>query len=333
MLFWVAVALAGYGDAEQGLPRAEDRLMHLWTNAARVEPGAFADEYTRGGCSFGAFSPTEKQAQPLLAFNRALAEAAAFHTEDMADGAFLSHSSSDGTSFGARLDRYYQGQAIGENVSMGYSDAFVGVMRGWMCSDGHRSNIMEPMWDELGVATVGVYRTQDFGLGGVEVPMIAMGAHTPLAPTDAVALMADAHDPDGVSEMRVVLDGTVYAMSLAFGDATSGTWSLSASVDAGCHVYWFEASAASGEGRFPATGAYGFGPCAFDDEAAGWFASAFVSDGTATSEDPAAEVGVWDDPGAGAGGGGEGCGCAQAQPSWIWLGVLAPLLRRRRQGA
>ncbi|MFM2162415.1 MAG: hypothetical protein RLZZ383_1927, partial [Pseudomonadota bacterium] len=305
-----------------------------------VDPTAFSDEYQRGGCSLASFTATEKQPQALLAYSTALAAAAVFHTEDMATGDFLSHSSSDGTSFGARLDRFYDGQAIGENVSMGYSDAFVGVLRGWMCSDGHRSNIMEPMWDELGVSTVGVYRTQDFGLGGVDVPAIAMGAHTPLAPSGQVALMADAHDPGGVTEMRAVLDGTMYAMTLAFGDEASGTWSLSASVDAGCHVYWFESTGAAGEGRFPEVGAYGFGPCTFDDPEAGWFASARVADGTATPDDPGTEVGVWEGSGS-EGGAGGGCGCATAgtgasgrAAGWgaVGLGLLAARRRRRYDG-
>lgn len=332
MLLWVMTAWAGYGDAVDGMPKAEDRLMHLWTNAARVDPTAFADDYARGGCSLADFSATEKQPQPLLAFNRDLAAAAAFHTEDMASRDVLSHSSSDGTGFGARLDRYYEGQAIGENVSLGYSDAYVAVMRGWMCSDGHRSNIMEPIWDELGVATVGVYRTQDFGSGGVEVPTIAMGAHTPLVPSGTVALMADAHDPQGVTEVRVVLDGEVYAMTLSFGDEAAGTWTLSASVDGGCHVYWFEADGASGRGRFPEAGAYGFGPCAFDDASTGWFAVPQVGDGAATPDDPSSGLGPWTG-GGGAAVGGRGCASVGGTTSMSLGGTLGLLLvsaRRRR---
>jgi hypothetical protein len=44
-----APARAGYGDVgDDGLPSAAERELHLWTNAARVDPAAFKADYNAG---------------------------------------------------------------------------------------------------------------------------------------------------------------------------------------------------------------------------------------------------------------------------------------------
>ena len=50
-MLWITTALAGYGDPQLGHPTPDERLVFLWTNAARVEPGAFTADYQSGGCS------------------------------------------------------------------------------------------------------------------------------------------------------------------------------------------------------------------------------------------------------------------------------------------
>ena len=43
------MALAGYGDVDdEGFPNYEERGVHLWTNAVRVDPEAFDAEYQSG---------------------------------------------------------------------------------------------------------------------------------------------------------------------------------------------------------------------------------------------------------------------------------------------
>ena len=49
-------AVAGYGDPVDGFPSAEERALVLWTNAARVAPEAFTNDYREGGCSLRDFS-------------------------------------------------------------------------------------------------------------------------------------------------------------------------------------------------------------------------------------------------------------------------------------
>jgi uncharacterized protein YkwD len=55
---------------------------------------------------------------------------------------------------------------VGENIGMGYINA-TAVMNGWMNSPGHRQNILNSNYTELGVGLVqgqgGLYWVQVFG--------------------------------------------------------------------------------------------------------------------------------------------------------------------------
>lgn len=98
-----------------------------------------------------------------------LAQAATGHSGDMAQYNFFSHTSSDGTGPGFRIDAQgYQARTWGENIAAGYS-SIDAVMTGWLDSPGHCANIMNPDFTELGMAFIedsgsdfGIYWTQVF---------------------------------------------------------------------------------------------------------------------------------------------------------------------------
>ncbi|SDD88392.1 Uncharacterized conserved protein YkwD, contains CAP (CSP/antigen 5/PR1) domain [Streptomyces prasinopilosus] len=97
--------------------------------------------------------------------NTALTEAAQKHSEDMAASRTMSHTGSDGSSPDDRIARAgYSWSTYGENVAYGYSTPEQ-VMAGWMASPGHRENILNCAFEEIGVglAQPGSYWTQDFG--------------------------------------------------------------------------------------------------------------------------------------------------------------------------
>jgi hypothetical protein len=278
----LAAAPGGYGDAVGGLPALEERELHLWTNAARVDPEAFEADYNRGGCSYDAdFSEDEQTPKWPLMIENGLTEAAEFHSADMADNDWFSHDSSDGTSFFDRVARYYDSGNVGENIAMGYPSMYDAVFTGWMCStDGHRANIMSGGYDELGVGVVGAYYTQDFGGRGLERPAIAMGAH--MAGSAGTAFRADFFDADGAApdELVVVLDGEAHALTLEYGEASSGIYVAELEVaEEGCHEYYFEAAVGGAKSRFPELGSYGWGDCEWDDAGAMWLARQLGADG------------------------------------------------------
>lgn len=276
----IAAAHAGYGDVgvdvpaeNEGVERNEqypslsERELHMYTNMVRVEPQAFEDWYQNDGCSFDQFETSEQQPMAPLFFSRPINEAARFHSQDMRDNSWFDHDSSDGTDFGSRIARWYtESGYVGENIAYGTTieRAVFGL---WMCSSGHRANIMNAGYNEFGGGVVGSYYTQDFASATIDArDRIAMGVHVPLIPTagDAVTFYADYVGP-GPERMEVILTGQPHEMSLELGTEQQGVWSVELDFPAGifhgdgCEQYYFLYTDEAGEGRFPETGSYRVG--------------------------------------------------------------------------
>ncbi|MFF4341903.1 sigma-70 family RNA polymerase sigma factor [Kitasatospora sp. NPDC001540] len=103
---------------------------------------------------------------PLTA-NAKLATAALRHSEDMAARNFFDHTNPDGAGPQQRIDAVgYAWSGWGENIARGQKDA-AAVMDSWMNSPGHRANILNCKFTELGVGVHlgggGPWWTQDFG--------------------------------------------------------------------------------------------------------------------------------------------------------------------------
>lgn len=316
----IVAAWAGYGDAYKGHPNRAEREAHLWTNGVRIAPAAYQDDYGAGssGTCWGDFGADETKPRPPLAWHDGLADIARQHSADMADHNKLSHTSSDGTGFGARVGPYYPAPNLGENVASGFTSPFEVVM-GWMCSSGHRSNILEPGFVELGIGVSGLYWTQDFGGRRYDTRVLNMGVHLEDAPAGSVTLAVDAWEP--VAPVVAVLDGVAEEMEVARGGPSGGVYEIELETDTGCHLYWF----ASGGERFPEEGAYGFGDCTFDDETAGWMSAASVD-----ALLPYADLDGDGEPDHAGGPGGKK-GCAQGGGAASWAGLLVLLAMRRRR--
>ncbi|MFD3539174.1 CAP domain-containing protein [Streptomyces sp. NPDC058662] len=100
-----------------------------------------------------------------LTVNAKLTKAAQDHSADMAAHGTMSHTGSDGSDAGARITRAgYEWRTYGENVAYGYSTP-AKVMEGWMNSPGHKRNILDCSYKEIGIglAQPGHYWTQNFG--------------------------------------------------------------------------------------------------------------------------------------------------------------------------
>ncbi|MER6981598.1 CAP domain-containing protein, partial [Streptomyces carpinensis] len=100
-----------------------------------------------------------------LTVNAELTKAAQAHSQDMAGHQNMSHTGSDGSSPGDRITGAgYSWSSYGENVAYGYSTPEQ-VMAAWMSSPGHKANILNCGYKEIGVglAQPGSYWTQDFG--------------------------------------------------------------------------------------------------------------------------------------------------------------------------
>lgn len=98
-----------------------------------------------------------------LSWNSQLGTAAQNHTLDMARMRRMSHSGSDGSQVGTRVQRVrYPFRQVGENVAHNQRTAQA-VLSSWMQSPGHRKNILNPNFTEIGVGYYNGYWTQVFG--------------------------------------------------------------------------------------------------------------------------------------------------------------------------
>jgi len=86
-----------------------------------------------------------------LTLNSALTTAAQSQSASLALDDFFSHTSPEGTTLADRLDAAnYSYKTAGENIAAGQVTA-TQVVQEWMASPGHRANILNPQFTELGV--------------------------------------------------------------------------------------------------------------------------------------------------------------------------------------
>jgi uncharacterized protein YkwD len=98
----------------------------------------------------------ERRARGLstLRLNTTLSRAAGDRIGDMFAKNYFAHVSPDGIQpFVWASKRGYRYRLIGENLAVGYRGT--AVVDGWMRSPGHRENILEPSFDEVGIAIAG----------------------------------------------------------------------------------------------------------------------------------------------------------------------------------
>ena len=87
-----------------------------------------------------------------VVWNTLLGDAAAGHSDDMAENNFLSHTGSDGLSPADRATNAgYNYERIGENIGGGQSTS-TAVIAAWLDSPDHCAVLMDPLMDEIGAA-------------------------------------------------------------------------------------------------------------------------------------------------------------------------------------
>src|SRR5215210_6753152 len=120
--------------------------------------------------------------------NEKLAAAATVYAQDLVDGSYFSHTGRDGSGVVERIERsgYLPHDAawvLGENLAWGTGGLATpgSIMQAWMNSPGHRDNILNPSYRELGVGVVAgnpaapdgqgaTYATEFGALEGVDEP-------------------------------------------------------------------------------------------------------------------------------------------------------------------
>jgi uncharacterized protein YkwD len=133
---WIIVASPFDPPAAKDAPAVNRRMLAL-VNEARAKPRRC------GRTSHPAARP--------LKLRSALESAAKAHAQDMAKHGRMSHVGSDGSNVSQRVMRtHYEWQTVAENVAAGQSSPEA-VLRSWLESPGHCTNLMGPQYTEMGV--------------------------------------------------------------------------------------------------------------------------------------------------------------------------------------
>ncbi|MEM7726821.1 MAG: glycoside hydrolase family 9 protein, partial [Cyanobacteria bacterium P01_A01_bin.45] len=86
-----------------------------------------------------------------LSLNSDLVEAAQSYSEDMGENDFFSHTGQDGSTPLTRAQEAgYSPNAVGENIAAGQTTPEQ-VVQGWIDSPGHRENLLNPNYTEIGI--------------------------------------------------------------------------------------------------------------------------------------------------------------------------------------
>ena len=148
LLFIASGALAGDLDAlardlERVLGKGRVEVSRRTIPARQSGTHELVEEMNRERAAYGL--------EPLR-LNENLSQAAQDRIVDMFDQRYFAHVAPDGTQpFTWVARRGYRYRAVGENLAVGYPTA-ARVVRGWMESPGHRANILQRNFDEIGIA-------------------------------------------------------------------------------------------------------------------------------------------------------------------------------------
>ena len=156
----------------------------------RTEPDRYASKYPCG-YSFRNQANNPRR-QPLHWWGPSvdkLDASSRSHSTDMATRNFFSHSSSDGTDPFARIHKFgYPSYYVGENIAAGQPSVLSAGLA-WMCSSGHRDNVLRCSYDEFGSGIAwrtgspyGIYWSQDFGCSRSDGKCNSCGEQTPDPP-------------------------------------------------------------------------------------------------------------------------------------------------------
>lgn len=135
-------------------PQAEDAPGHEHCASSQLASRALARinelRAMGGSCrSRGQFAPA-----PALAWNPLLAQAAGAHSRDMSVRNYFAHVGTDGRAANQRVQAAgYTWRGLGENIAAGQADLGE-VLEGWMHSDTHCAQLLNPRYTEAALACV-----------------------------------------------------------------------------------------------------------------------------------------------------------------------------------
>ena len=145
------VPVSGYGIANSPAKTnsSVDKLPPVESNLASHEDSAL----TVAGIVKLTNAERTKKGLKALASNSVLEKSATAKVQDMFSQQYFEHVSPSGVSVTDLVNKQgYQYIVIGENLALGNFGGDAQVVAAWMASPGHRANILDARYDEIGVA-------------------------------------------------------------------------------------------------------------------------------------------------------------------------------------
>lgn len=167
----------------------------------RNEPEAFL---TRAGTVLATNFQRTQNGLPSLAENTALTAAAGAKVKDMFEKQYFAHVSEEGWDAGHFTDQSgYEAIAIGENLALGNFKDDQDLVQAWMDSPGHRANILNDGYREIGVAVArGQFEGKTTWLG---VQIFGLPRSACPAPDSSLKLLLETNEGE-VSELAFQLE-------------------------------------------------------------------------------------------------------------------------------
>ena len=136
--------------------------------------------------------------------NIKLNSAAELKVKDMFSKQYFAHVSPQGDDAGDLTEKVsYQFLRIGENLASGNFTNDQELIQGWMDSPGHRANILNTAYEEIGVAAErGIFESKSVWLA---VQIFGLPRSACPSPNEELKLKIEAHDKE-IEELRVELD-------------------------------------------------------------------------------------------------------------------------------
>lgn len=144
-----------------------EEIIHKIENKIATLPPILSEKsYPESHLSVGGiFDWTNRQRKengflPPLSQNSRLNKIASFRVKDMFDNGYFEHKSPSGVEASdIAYDVGYEFILIGENIALGNFDGDEAIVRAWMDSPGHRANILNSRYTEIGIAAErGLYK-------------------------------------------------------------------------------------------------------------------------------------------------------------------------------
>ena len=163
---------------------------------------------------------------PDLKENSVLKSVAIARTKDMFENGYFAHNSPTGDNASKESGKYgYEYITIGENIALGNFDGSRGLVTDWMNSPGHRANILNNKYTEIGVdAEKGMFNgqsvwisTQIFGkpIGSCKVASQDLKQKITDYKTSADSLMTNIKNIDAVLKTLATTDAQTYNSKVA----------------------------------------------------------------------------------------------------------------------